>query len=110
VTHTYDLKLTLDENGDLVPAAVNDDELLAQLKTRIHARLREPPLPEAIRLNVHIKTIVECTVELDTNDPHTVMVTYKRPPSIISFYDQIYAAARDVTPCYIQVKVNEVTE
>lgn len=73
MTHTYDLKLTLDENGELVPAAVNDDELLARLKARIHERLREPPLPEAIRLNVLSETGVECTVELDANDPHTVL-------------------------------------
>jgi hypothetical protein len=110
MTQDYDLKLTPDENGDLVPAAVNDDELLNQLKARIHARLREPPLPEAIRLNVLIETGVECTVELDANDPHTMMVTYQRPPSIISFCGQVYAAARDVTPAYIQVRVNEVTE
>lgn len=110
MTQDYDLKLTLDENGDLVPAAVNDGELLAQLKARIHARLREPPLPESIRWNVLAETGIECTVELDANDPHTVTITYQRPPSIISFCGQVYAAARDVTPYYIQVKVNEVKE
>ncbi len=98
--------LRLDENGDI---EVDNERDLKELKTRIAKRLREPQLPEKIRAAVAHQTGIVCSVvEVDRDDPNKVIVTYQKPDTDLSFYGRVYMAARDVTPDYIRIKVNEV--